>query len=153
MTCATVTSHLGVIKAGDCRIVTLGGDFSSLPSRSAGHAVEVARADPCPRGFLNYSDAQRSAVESAYPRTDRVEDVILTFYDSIKHKPETPFGNAKADVAIEDLHAGIKIDTSAPVPASVTSVEMAVGFSETSLFSTAFRKATAMIPRGFQRSA
>ena len=37
--------------------------------------------------------------------------------------------------------------------ASVTSVGMAVGFSEASAFSTAFRKATGMTPRGFQRSA
>ena len=25
-------------------------------------------------------------------------DIILAFYDGIKHKPETTFGNAKADV-------------------------------------------------------
>jgi AraC family transcriptional regulator len=37
--------------------------------------------------------------------------------------------------------------------ASVRSVGMAVGFSETSSFSTAFRKATGMAPRGFQKSA
>jgi hypothetical protein len=44
--------------------------------------------------FLDYS-----AAASAHPRTDRVEDVILTFYGSIRHTPETSFGNAKADVA------------------------------------------------------
>ena len=37
--------------------------------------------------------------------------------------------------------------------ASITSVGMAVGFSEASAFSTAFRKATGMTPTGFQRSA
>jgi AraC family transcriptional regulator len=37
--------------------------------------------------------------------------------------------------------------------ASVTSVGMAVGFSEASAFSAAFRKATGMTPSGFQRSA
>jgi AraC family transcriptional regulator len=37
--------------------------------------------------------------------------------------------------------------------ASVTSVGMAVGFSEASAFSTAFRKATGMTPSGFRRSA
>jgi AraC family transcriptional regulator len=36
--------------------------------------------------------------------------------------------------------------------ASVTSVGMAVGFSDASTFSTAFRKATGMTPTGFQRS-
>jgi len=37
--------------------------------------------------------------------------------------------------------------------ASVTSVGMAVGFSDTSSFPTAFRKATGVTPTGFQRSA
>jgi len=37
--------------------------------------------------------------------------------------------------------------------ASITSVGMAVGFSEATAFSTAFRKATGMTPTGFQRSA
>jgi AraC family transcriptional regulator len=36
---------------------------------------------------------------------------------------------------------------------SITSIGMAVGFSDTSAFSTAFRKATGMTPSGFQRSA
>ena len=37
--------------------------------------------------------------------------------------------------------------------ASITSVGMTLGFSETSAFSTAFRKATGMTPTGFQRSS
>jgi AraC family transcriptional regulator len=36
---------------------------------------------------------------------------------------------------------------------SITSIGMAVGFSDPSAFSTAFRKATGMTPSGFQRSA
>jgi AraC family transcriptional regulator len=36
---------------------------------------------------------------------------------------------------------------------SITSIGMAVGFSDASAFSTAFRKATGMTPSGFQRSA
>jgi AraC family transcriptional regulator len=40
----------------------------------------------------------------------------------------------------------------ANVAASVTSVGLAVGFSETSSFSAAFRKATGVTPTGFQRS-
>jgi hypothetical protein len=35
----------------------------------------------------------------AHPRTDHFkEDIIQAFYDGIKHKPETTFGNVKADV-------------------------------------------------------
>ena len=34
-----------------------------------------------------------------HPRTDRFkEDIIQAFYDGIKHRPETTFGNVKADV-------------------------------------------------------
>src|SRR6266849_7060822 len=40
-----------------------------------------------------YSDAEREAVVRAHPRTAHFkEDIIQTFYDGIKHKPETTFG-------------------------------------------------------------
>src|SRR6266403_595581 len=46
-----------------------------------------------------YSDSEREAVVHAHPRTDHFkEDIIQAFYDGIKHKPETTFGNVKADV-------------------------------------------------------
>ena len=35
----------------------------------------------------------------AFPRTAHFkEDIIQAFYEGIKHKPETTFGNVKADV-------------------------------------------------------
>jgi hypothetical protein len=38
-------------------------------------------------------------------KEDIIEDIIQTFYDGIKHKPETTFGNVKADVrADKDPH-------------------------------------------------
>jgi hypothetical protein len=38
-------------------------------------------------------------VVRAYPRTEHFkEEIIQAFYDVIKHKPETTFGNVKADV-------------------------------------------------------
>ena len=44
-------------------------------------------------------DAQREAVVHAHPRTRQFkEDIIQAFYDGIKHKPDTTFGNVKADV-------------------------------------------------------
>jgi len=57
-------------------------------------------------GFNEFSDAQRDAVVAAYPRTPYFkEDIIQAFYDGIKHKPETTFGNVKADVlADKDPH-------------------------------------------------
>jgi HD superfamily phosphodiesterase len=49
--------------------------------------------------YPEYSDAEREAVVRAHPRTDHFkEDIIQAFYDGIKHKPETTFGNVKADV-------------------------------------------------------
>ncbi|HEY0685364.1 MAG TPA: HD domain-containing protein [Steroidobacter sp.] len=56
--------------------------------------------------YETYSDAVREQVVRAYPRTPKFkEDIIQAFYDGIKHKPETTFGNVKADVlADKDPH-------------------------------------------------
>jgi hypothetical protein len=49
--------------------------------------------------YSDYSDAERKAVLQAHPRTQCFkEDIIQAFYDGIKHKPDTTFGNVKADV-------------------------------------------------------
>uniref|UniRef100_B0T992 Metal dependent phosphohydrolase n=1 Tax=Caulobacter sp. (strain K31) TaxID=366602 RepID=B0T992_CAUSK len=49
--------------------------------------------------YSQYSQAQRQAVVAAHPRGDQFkEDIIQAFYDGIRHKPETTFGNVKADV-------------------------------------------------------
>jgi len=49
--------------------------------------------------YGEFSDTEREAVVRAFPRTPRFkEDIIQAFYDGIKHKPETTFGNVKADV-------------------------------------------------------
>jgi HD superfamily phosphodiesterase len=56
--------------------------------------------------YSEYSDAEREAVVHAHPRTAHFkEDIIQAFYDGIKHKPETTFGNVKADVLVDkDTH-------------------------------------------------
>jgi hypothetical protein len=49
--------------------------------------------------YPEFSDADREAIVAAFPRTAHFkEDIIQAFYDGIKHKPETTFGNVKADV-------------------------------------------------------
>jgi hypothetical protein len=49
--------------------------------------------------FSQFTDAEREAVVRAHPRTGRFkEEIIQAFYDGIHHKPETTFGNVKADV-------------------------------------------------------
>ena len=56
--------------------------------------------------YFEFSNAEREAVVQAYPRSDRFkEDIIQAFYDGIRHKPHTTFGNVKADVlADKDPH-------------------------------------------------
>jgi hypothetical protein len=50
-------------------------------------------------GYADFSDAEREAVVRAYPRSAYFkEDIIRAFYDGIKHKPQSTFGNVKADV-------------------------------------------------------
>lgn len=49
--------------------------------------------------YNDYSDEIRNAIVDVHPRTPHFkEDIIQTFYDGIKHKPDTTFGNVKADV-------------------------------------------------------
>jgi hypothetical protein len=49
--------------------------------------------------YPEYSEAERNAVVHAHPRGNHFkEDIIQAFYDGIKRKPETTFGNVKTDV-------------------------------------------------------
>ena len=49
--------------------------------------------------YPQYPDEVRNAVVAEYPRTSNFkEDIIQAFYDGIHRKPETTFGNVKADV-------------------------------------------------------
>lgn len=49
--------------------------------------------------YGQYDDRTREAVVQAFPRTPNFkEDIIQAFYDGIKHKPDTTFGNVKGDV-------------------------------------------------------
>jgi hypothetical protein len=56
--------------------------------------------------YSDFSDAERDAVVRAHPRSAQFkEDIIQAFYDGIRHKPDTTFGNVKADVlADKDPH-------------------------------------------------
>ncbi len=60
--------------------------------------------------YGEYSDAEREAVVKSFPRTPHFkEDIIQAFYDGINHKPDTTFGNVKADVLADknpNFHRG-----------------------------------------------
>jgi hypothetical protein len=50
-------------------------------------------------GYDEFTDAQREAVATAYPRPPQfVEDMLQTLYDGLKHRPETTQGTGLADV-------------------------------------------------------
>ena len=52
--------------------------------------------------YDEFSDAARLAVVRAFPRTVSFkEDILRAFYDGIKHKPDTTFGNVNADVIVD----------------------------------------------------
>jgi len=60
--------------------------------------------------YAEYSELERESIVRAHPRSERFkEDIIEAFYQGIRHKPETTFGNVKADVIADkqpDFHRG-----------------------------------------------
>lgn len=49
--------------------------------------------------YKEYSEVEREAVVQTHPRPEHFkEEIIQTFYNGIKHKPHTTFGNVKGDV-------------------------------------------------------
>jgi hypothetical protein len=52
--------------------------------------------------YEDLPDAVREAVVAAFPRTPHFkEDIIQAFCDGIKRKPDTTFGNVKADALVD----------------------------------------------------
>jgi HD superfamily phosphodiesterase len=49
-------------------------------------------------GYDAISDEQRAAVVAAYPRADFKNRILEAFTEGIKDRPDTTFGNVKADV-------------------------------------------------------
>lgn len=61
---------------------------------TAGVEMDVLGID-----YEKFSHDEIIAVTQSYPRPVRFkEDILQAFYDGIKHKPHTTFGNVKADV-------------------------------------------------------
>jgi HD domain len=57
-------------------------------------------------GYDEFTDAERSAVETAYPHPPQfAEDILQALYDGLKHRPEATQGTGLADVmADKDPH-------------------------------------------------
>jgi hypothetical protein len=65
---------------------------------TAGVEMDVLGID-----YTSFADSDRNAVVQAYPRSTQFkEDILQAFYDGIKHKPATTFGNVKADVLADN---------------------------------------------------
>jgi hypothetical protein len=61
---------------------------------TAGVEMDVLGID-----YDKFENATREAIVAQFPRTPHFkEDILQAFYDGIRHKPETTFGNVKADV-------------------------------------------------------
>jgi HD domain-containing protein len=72
---------------------------------TAGVEMDVLGID-----YASFADSDRNMVVEAFPRTANFkEDILQAFYEGIKHKPETTFGNVKADVLADkdpNFHRG-----------------------------------------------
>lgn len=73
---------------------------------TAGVEMDVLGID-----YSSFTARDRDAVVRAFPRTVNFkEDIIQAFFDGIKHKPDTTFGNVKADVLADKDPAFQRID-------------------------------------------
>jgi hypothetical protein len=68
--------------------------------------AEAVMMDLLGLGYDDFTDAQRNAVEAAYPHPSRfAEDILQALYDGLKSRPETTQGTGLADiVADKDPH-------------------------------------------------
>lgn len=65
---------------------------------TAGVEMDVLGID-----YHRFSEHERDAVVQAHPRDHRFkEGIIQAFYDGIRDKPDTTFGNVKADVIADE---------------------------------------------------
>ncbi|TCC53549.1 HD domain-containing protein [Kribbella capetownensis] len=64
-------------------------------------------------GYRAVTDEQRAAVVAAHPRPDFKNRILAAFTEGIKDRPETTFGNVKADVLehfVPGFHRGNFVD-------------------------------------------
>lgn len=72
-----------------------------IPLHMAAEVALVTRGvelDVLGIGYDTVTDEQRSAVVGAHPRPDFKNQILAAFTDGLKDRPDTTFGNVKADV-------------------------------------------------------
>jgi len=80
--------------------------ISAHPPPIVALTAEGVMMDLVGLGYDEFTDAQRSAVETAYPHPPQfAEDLLQALYDGLKHRPETTQGTGLAGVmADKDPH-------------------------------------------------
>jgi HD domain len=69
-------------------------------------------------GYHDVSDEAREAILAAFPRVDFKRRIVQAFADGIAHKPQTAFGNVKADVLEKLLPGYVRPNFCAMIAAS-----------------------------------
>jgi hypothetical protein len=69
-----------------------------IPKQIAGIPIPDSSLDVLGLGYDEISEGDREQVLAAFPRVDFKRSIVRAFDDGIRHKPETAFGNVKADV-------------------------------------------------------
>jgi hypothetical protein len=100
------------ISEGDIERVWLAIALHTTPGISAHlHSIAALTAegvmmDLVGLGYDEFTDAQRNAIESAYPHPSGfAEELLQALYDGLEHRPETTHGTGLADVvADKDPH-------------------------------------------------
>ena len=79
----------------------IGGPHPVIALVTAGVEMDVLGI-----AYEEFPNAQREAVVAAYPRPPQFkEEIIQTFYDGMKHRPDSTFGTVNDDVlADKDPH-------------------------------------------------
>lgn len=80
---------------------------------NAGVALDVVGL-----GYDDVSAEAREQILAAFPRVDFKRRIVEAFADGIKHKPETAFGNIKADVLEKMLPGYVRPNFCAMIAAS-----------------------------------
>ncbi|KAA2246233.1 HD domain-containing protein [Solihabitans fulvus] len=92
------------ITGGPADLVWTGIALHTTPEIPLRMAPEIAlvtlgvELDVLGIGYHAVSDAERSSVVAAHPRPDFRKQILAAFTEGIRNRPETTFGNVKADV-------------------------------------------------------
>ncbi len=104
------------IPAGDADRVWAAIALHTTPEIPLHMAPEIAlltrgvELDVLGIGYRSVSDEERAAVVAAHPRPDFKERILAAFTEGIRDRPDTTFGNVKADVLAHGVPGFVRGD-------------------------------------------